>query len=191
MQTSQKSITNIKSLPPDILTIIFSFGYPQYKENMKEICHEITHFTGHGLLQYNLYLLRKDYYNLFYRNFIGSILDYVTYTVDDQVLENLFIQCTKCHCCSKHCHNRPKNYYTDEVSIGENFNTDEQCHCTCRSISRTIKRMQSIELSESKTYKKKKKCRKKSTFNIQFIPLSNRIHRFHAQFHQVNPPSQP
>jgi len=179
----------IKNFPPDITTLICSFGYPEYKEYMNEVCYQLTHFTGNGLLEYNLYLLEEDYLYLSRINYVRSIIDFLAYAVDNEVLENLFIQCTKCHCCSKHCHNRPTNYYTNEVSIGETFVTDEICHCKCRSISRNIKRVQSIELSECKKYKRK--CRRKSTFNIQFIPLSNQNHLHHVPFHQVNPLIQP
>lgn len=171
---------NIKNFPPDVATLICSFGYPEYKEYMNEISYQITHFTGKGLFEYNLYLFEEDYLYLSRINYIRTTLEFLTYAVDDEVLENLFIQCTKCCCCSKHCHNRPTKYYTNEVSIGENFNTDETCHCKCRSLSRNIKRVQSerlqsqlelgTELSECKKYKKRKKCRRKSTFNIQFIP---------------------
>ena len=180
MESNQLLRLNIKNFPPDITTLICSFGYPEYKEYMNEVCYQLTHFTGNGLLEYNIYLLEEDYLYLSRINYVRCIIDFLTYAVDIEVLENLFVQCTKCHCCSKHCHNRPTNYYTNEVSIGENFNTDEICHCKCRSLSRNIKRLQMIEsselseLSESleyKKYKKKRKCRRKSTFNIQFIPL--------------------
>ena len=150
----------IKDFPPDVASLICSFGYPEYKEHMKEITHQLT-----GLLDYNLYLLEQDYIKLIGMNYIRCINEYLTYLVDDEVLKDFFRQCTKCCCCSKHCHNRPINYYTHEVSIGENFETSEQCQCQCRSMARHIKR---IKYSENN--KKKKRCRKKSTFNIQFIP---------------------
>ena len=144
---------------------------------MSNICYQLTHYTGNGLLEYNLYLLEEDFHNLYRMNYIGCMTEYLTYTIDEEILQDLFKQCTKCCCCSKHGHNRPINYYTDDVSIGENFNTDEDeiCHCKCRSMSRNIKRAKLYK----ENYKKSKKCRRKSTFNIQFIPLStrNRPHR--------------
>lgn len=171
----------IKDFPPDVATLICSFGYPEYKEHMKHITHQLT-----GLLDYNLYLLEEDYLKLYRMNYIRCMPEYLTYAVHDEVLEDLFKQCTKCCCCSKHGHNRPKNYYTDEVSIGENFELSEQCECKCRSLARNIKR---IKYSENN--KKKKKCRKKSTFNTQFIPLSSQSLPLRAWFHQVNPLIQP
>jgi hypothetical protein len=171
----------IKDFPPDVASLICSFGYPEHKEHMKEITQQLT-----GLLDYNLYLLDEDYLKLFQMNYIGGIHEYFTYVVDDEVLEDLFKQCTKCCCCSKHGHNRPINYYTNEVSIGENFETSEQCQCKCRSIARSIKRRK-----YSENNKKKKRCRKKSTFNTQFIPLSSQSLPHHARFHQENPPIQP
>jgi hypothetical protein len=187
---------DIKSLPSEVTSLICSFGYPEYKEHMKEICHQIMNYTGTGLLAYNLYLLEEDYHYLYRINYVSCINDYLTYTVDEKIIEDLFKQCTKCCCCSKHGHNRPTNYYTDEVSIGENI--PEICNCICRHISRNIKRIQST-YSELKYYKKRKKCRRKSTFNIQFIsslysavkPQSiQNLHR-HAQFDQVNLQSLP
>jgi hypothetical protein len=171
----------IKDFPPDLASLICSFGYPEYKEHMKEITHQLM-----GLLEYNLYLLEEDYLVLCRMNYIRCIDEYFTYAVDDEILEDLFKQCTKCCCCSKHGHNRPTNYYTNEVTIGENFEPSEQCHCTCRHMARHIKRRK-----YSENDKKKKRCRKKSTFNIQFIPLSSRILHRHVQFHLVNPPIQP
>jgi hypothetical protein len=171
----------IKDFPPDVASLICSFGYPEYKENMKEILHQLS-----GLLEYNLYLLEEDYVKLLHMNYIGCIDEYFTYAVDDEIIEDLFKQCSKCCCCSKHGHNRPTNYYTDEVSIGENFEPSEQCHCTCRHMARQIKRR---EYSENN--KKKKRCKKKSTFNIQFIPLSSQTLPRRAQSHRVNPPIQP
>ena len=158
---------DIKQLPSEVITLIYSFGYPEYKEHMNEICHEIINYTGTGLVQYNLNLLREDYYNVhnYYVNnyYVTCMVDYLIHAVNNEVLEDLFIQCTRCYCCSKHCHNRPKNYYTDEVSIGENFETSEQCHCNCRQIARSIKRSHC-------EYKRKKKYANVITFNTQFIP---------------------
>jgi hypothetical protein len=171
MDKTTKHFLNIKLFPPDVIAHICSFGYPEYKEHMNKICYQLTHYTGYGLLEYNLYLLHEDYIYLYGINYVRCMVDFLHYAVDNEVLEKLFIQCTKCCCCSKHCHNRPTNYYSDEVSIGENFEPSEQCHCNCRQLSRSIKRvqlLQSSELPESK-YKKKKKCRRKSTFNIHFI----------------------
>jgi len=175
------SLFKIKDFPPDVATLICSFGYPEYKEYMKEITHQLT-----GLLEYNLYLLEEDYLKLYRMNYIQCITEYLTYAVHDEVLEDLFGQCTKCCCCSKHGHNRPKNYYTDELSIGENFEPSQQCQCKCRLLARNIKR---IKYSENN--KKKKRCRKKSTFNIQFIPLSSQTLPRRAQSHRVNLPIQP
>ena len=157
---------DIKQLPSEVITLICSFGYPEYKEHMNEICHEITNYTGTGLAEYNMKLLYDDYYNIqnyINNSYITSIQDYLIHAVKNEVLEDLFIQCTRCYCCSKHCHNRPTNYYGDEVSIGENFETSEQCHCNCRQLARSIKRSKSV-------YRRKKIYASMTTFNIQFIP---------------------
>jgi hypothetical protein len=186
---------DIKTLPSEVTSLICSFGYPEYKEHMKEICHQITNYTGTGLLKYNLNLLHEDYMYLFRIRYVQCMQDFLTYAVDEEIIEDLFKQCIKCCCCSKHGHNRPSNYYTDELSIGENI--AEICHCTCRHISRTIKRIQST-YSELK-HKKIKKCRRKSTFNIQFIsslhsaikPQSSQNLHHPAQFYQANQQSLP
>jgi hypothetical protein len=173
----------LKSFPSEILTLICSFGYPEYKEHMKEITNEIINQSG--LLEYNMNLLYQDYYHL-HNVYNACLHSYLMYALTDKVLEDLFIQCTKCYCCSKHCHNRPTNYYTNEVSIGENYVTNPVCECKCRQLARFIKR---VEYSEN--HKKKKKYRKKSTFNIQFIPLSIRTRPRRALFDQANPQVQP
>ena len=159
-KTSLKTFS-IKDFPPDVATLICSFGYPDYKEHMNEICHQITHHTSTGLLQYNMELLYHDFL-LLYNLYDVCLQEFLTYTVDSEVLEDLFVQCTKCYCCSKHCHNKPTCQYTDEVSIGENFDTN--CSCTCRQLARMIRR---TEYSEE--YKRKNRYRNKITFNTQFI----------------------
>ena len=182
-QNNQTKVFNLplKTLPSEILTLICSFGYPEYKEHMKEITNEIMNQSG--LLEYNMNLLYEDYYRI-HNIHHGCLGSYLMYAVKDEVLEDLFIQCTKCYCCSKHCHNRPTNYYTDEVSIGENVTNP--CECKCRQLARFIKR---VEYSEN--YTRKNKYRQKSTFNIQFIFQSTRTRPRRAQFGLANPQVQP
>ena len=174
---------DIKTLPSEVTTLICSFGYPEYKEHMNEICHQLTNYTGTGLLEYNTSLLYEDYYNI-YDSYVTCIQDYLIHAVEDKVLEDLFIQCSKCYCCSKHCHNRPTNYYTHDVSIGENFETSEQCRCTCRQLARMIKRSHC-------EYKRKKKYANIITFNTQFIPRLNQTRHGPSRSHLVNPQSLP
>jgi hypothetical protein len=176
----KKIAMSIKSLPSEVITHICSFGYPEYKEHMKEIHHQMT-----GLLEYNLELLFDEFRNLS-RVFGIGLHEYIKYAIDDDVLEDLFIQCSKCCCCSKHCHNRPLHYYTNEISIGENFEQSEECRCNCRHLARYIK---SHEMTND--YKRKKKYRNRTTFNTQFIPLSSRIHPHRVPSGLMNPLAQP
>lgn len=122
----------LKTLPLDAIRLICSFGYPEHKEYMREIGSQLT-----GRLAYNMSILLEDEYE--YRNKQGR-LGFLMEEVDAAVLKELFKQCTKCCCCSKHLHNRPTRHDTDEVSVGENFNTDDPCHCRCRQIARDIRR---------------------------------------------------
>jgi hypothetical protein len=190
MTSTCNSSFKIKDFPPDVSRHICSFGYPEHKEHMKEVSNQLT-----GLLEYNLSLLHEDYIKLLKIDYVQCIFDYFVYTVDFEVLKDLFKQCIKCCCCSKHCHNRPINFNTDKVSIGENFNTSEICHCKCRQVARHIKRAQpylrapsrSINNTKSTiTITHNKKIIEQSTFNIQFIPLSSRTHLHRVPFHQEN-----
>ena len=52
----------LKTLPSEILTLICSFGYPEYKEHIKEITNEIINQSG--LLEYNTNLLYEDYFKM-------------------------------------------------------------------------------------------------------------------------------
>ena len=61
---------DIKSLPSEVTTLICSFGYPEYKEHMSKICHQLTNYTGTGLLKYNLNLLEEDYHYLYRINYV-------------------------------------------------------------------------------------------------------------------------
>jgi hypothetical protein len=184
---------DIKNLPAEVISLICSFGYPEYKEYMKEICYQINNYTGTGLLNYNLNILDQEYEYLLRIRYVRCMQEFLTYAVDEKIMQDLFKQCTKCCCCSKHGHNRPINYYTDEVSIGENFIDEDECKCNCRHLSRHIKRV--VLEPCRKNNKKNSKCRRKSMFNIQFIPSlfclthrSSQNHHGRAQFHQVNQP---
>ena len=65
---TRRVLKSIKTLPSEVITLICSFGYPEYKEHMKEICYEINNYTGTGLLEYNLHLLEEDYIHLYEKN---------------------------------------------------------------------------------------------------------------------------
>ena len=164
---------DIKKLPRDVVTLICSFGYPEYKQRMKKICKQldIRHY-----IDYNIELLGQEFHR-FNHIFDNGLSFYMSSAIEIHLLEDLFKQCTKCYCCSKHCHNRPMNYYTDEVSIGENVQTD--CMCKCRHIARFIQRCS----HGRRTHKRY------TTFHNQFIPLWSRTRRGHALFHQANPPT--
>jgi hypothetical protein len=193
--SKMKLTFDIKNLPSEVTTLICSFGYPEYKEYMKEICYQINNYTGSGLLEYNMNLLNKDYNYLLRIRYVQCMHDFLASAVDEDVIQDMFKQCTKCCCCSKHGHNRPISYYTDEVSIGENFTYEDECKCICRHMARHIKRF-TLEPYNFK-YKKMNKCRRKTTFNIQFISSisikhqSTRILHRHAQFGRVNQPTLP
>lgn len=154
-------------LPPDVITLIYSFGYPKHKEYINKISNQLTRVFNH-----NISLLYESYYKLYRLDYVDSFTEFLTYSVEDGVLEELFKQCTKCYCCSRHCHNRPTNYYTDEVSIGENFYTD--CNCKCRLLARKIIKIPKIDyVDETDLGLYTKSCKTNSRFNNLFIRRSD------------------
>lgn len=149
---------NLKLLPLDVIRLICSFGYPKHKQYMNEICSYMRMKTE--ILDLNLSILKEEYHK-FYAN--DGMECFLTCEADEEVLKDLFKQCTKCCCCSKHCHNRPTNYYTDEQSVGENIN--ENCPCSCRSISRYINRVNKSENKQNWT--------RQTRFNKLFVSLAS------------------
>lgn len=162
---------NLRNFPLDIARLICSFGYPEQTQYMKEIIFSIDTMS---LLQYNIKLMYEDCF-VFQRKSGYGILTFFEKAVKNEVLDDLFIQCSKCTCCTRHCHNRPINYKGD-LSQTENYHTD--CDCTCRHISRLI--------AKTKRIIKRENIIKRYNFNIQFIPLSTQIHLRRARFHQEN-----
>lgn len=150
----------LKTLPLDVIRLICSFGYPEHKTYMKEVCAEVRHQLS--VLNHNMGLLQKEKLKMILPT---GTQWFLKYEADKNVLHDFFQQCIRCCCCSKHCNNRPTNYLTDEVSVGENFSSGEPCHCKCRSISRDIKR--ALYENYYPDYPKHRRTR----FNVDFVRL--------------------
>ena len=162
--TQHATPMNLKLLPLDVIRLICSFGYPEHKQYMHQICAQLRYHLS-GLLQHNLYVLKKELLKMVTHT---SAKTFLKYEADRTVLHDFLQQCVRCCCCSKHCHNRPTNSFTDEVSVGENSSTE--CPCKCRSISRDIKRAVDEEYHPN--------YHRQTRFNIEFVPLSRLKKKF-------------
>ena len=100
----------------------------------------------------------------------------------DEMIEEYFSQCVQCYCCTRHCHNRPKSLYNDEVTITEYQDISDGCNCNCRHMARHIKYMKlgvdRLEWHPSKIF-------------YLFTRRSIRIRPPRARSHQENPLVQP
>jgi hypothetical protein len=139
----------LKSFPPDIITLICSFGHPDHRLNMKEICNEIDMKSYE--FKRNIQHLYNEYWHLYRLELIPCLVDYFESYITTEVIEIFFKQCTTCYCCTRHCHNRPKSLSTDEVTIAEETSqTEADCDCYCRHLARHIKRMDIYELDDNR-----------------------------------------
>jgi len=121
----------IKDLPEDVVRHIMSYGYKEHKEYMKEICVKLDRST---ILNKNFEIIENEFQNT-HSDFTQLLMD-----VDKNILVKLFKQCTRCNCCTRHCHKRPKylkgTISKDILTYTENYN--DGCICKCRQLSRFI-----------------------------------------------------
>ena len=150
---------DLKRFPDDVIRLIYSFGFPEYISNMSAICSELL--MSSRIMTCNIDMLFDEYQI----NSEDRGMYWLLARVDDEILQDLFKQCTKCCCCSRHCHNRPTNYYTDDLSVGENFTQDEECRCRCRTTSRCILVAKQVMPQPLAT----------ARFNRTFVPMHMRM----------------
>jgi len=120
-----------RSLPDDVMRHIYSFGYSDHRTNMKQICEKLERGK---IVNYNIEMIKNEYNSGNYLN-----LENVLAKLHPTILAKLFIQCSHCNCCTKHCNKRPKYLLIEQLSYTENYDTG--CLCTCRQMARFIKRM--------------------------------------------------
>jgi len=116
-------------LPYDVTRHIYSFGYPEHRQYMKQLCEKIERGK---VLDYNINIITNQHR-------YGRIsFEELLKEVDPDILEKLFNQCVRCNCCTKHCNKRPKYLFGEELNRAENY--DVNCPCKCRQFSRSIKK---------------------------------------------------
>ena len=122
----------------DLVCHIYSFGYPKHRTYMNSI---VNHFKYKNDTRYhNIECIIDDmtlYNDSQYFNY--DINEFISNLLDRQKQIALLSQMIECHCCTRHCHNRP-------IKIKDTFcyhPTSEKkpidnCMCHCRSIARHL-----------------------------------------------------
>ena len=120
---------------PDLLRQIYSFGYPEHRT-----------FTKH--LQTEIQSKAQEFVEHFQRTRDGS--DIVSYVLGQSIdtIENELITYKRCFCCARHNNDKPiltccayiltRSSYFMRTGPSVFENTITECHCPCRSLSRTF-----------------------------------------------------
>ena len=127
---------DIQSLPQELVIYIYTFSVT-HRALWNAVLEQLQAAVGHKK--------GGEYISSFedsYEDWPNGFGDFLHHKCVDR--DGLFTALTKCRCCPRHLHNRPKNLYTgrwDETSSTEQT-WDENCDCSCRHISRTLCRVE-------------------------------------------------
>jgi hypothetical protein len=122
----------------DLIRHIYSFGDPDHRQQMIEICKELRHENVSRYGKELLSSIPKYYYE-------HSTKD----AHSEFMLESLkqFFRCGRCQCCSRHAHRKPTmirdppyGYLClerEERHVPEDKHL-EPCDCSCRKIMRCL-----------------------------------------------------
>ena len=129
----------------DLQRHIYSFGYPELRTHMKNICKQIN--TDESLIDLNNWV---NDINLKRLNGGGLIsLDkYIRKNCSKHDIIAMYDICKRCHCCTRHACYKPKLFQKQKNSklqpnpyyIKENIFLNDACPCICRHISRFLYR---------------------------------------------------
>jgi len=115
----------------DIMRYIFSFGYPQHRNYMNQVCKDINT---------NLKCI-KDWP----KNRVNheSLCDFIYRTHNDKEIIELYNIYKRCHCCTRHSSYKPNIISKQEnnktyPNHHYNDNQKHECLCNCRHITRQI-----------------------------------------------------
>lgn len=122
----------------DLIRIIYSFGYPKHRENMKEIVSSL-HYKN--LKRNNIMDCLKHDYELYTKHNPYSSMDrFVPDLLSKKEQQEVLCQLIQCRCCTRHSHNKPimvdKTFYYKPSS--KRYYNDVECKCSCRHLSRTL-----------------------------------------------------
>ena len=126
----------------DIMRLIYSFGYPQHRIYMKQLCYQMdTVLTGYNITPKN-----------WPKDCIGgeSLCSFLARTKSRDELIDMYHIYKNCHCCTRHCYYKPNLYELNEnikinpnphYAIPPNGMSKKKfygCKCGCRSYIREV-----------------------------------------------------
>ena len=123
----------------DLLRLIFSFGYSNHRQYMREIVNEFK--SDDDNRKFNMECIMDDwtlyvesqYYHSGINMFLADLFN-------NQQQKSLLTQMIKCKCCTRHAHNKPimlnDRFIYYETSI--KYTKDPHCDCHCRHLSRNL-----------------------------------------------------
>ena len=117
----------------DLKRHIFSFGYPEHIEFTKSLTE---------ILKVDSYQFEDRYYEN--RN-DRTIYDYMfeEFTSEELIVWTNYF--ARCHCCTRHSHDKPRVTKQGFVCTPKIDTTDYGCDCPCRSLGRNCIRVLSHE----------------------------------------------
>lgn len=129
---------NFYNLCDDILRDVYSFGYPNHRVYMKEICQEIelNHETIHKYLSYAWE--QNGELELYDGN---SMSDYIKRQFHRHEIMHMFRYYKKCRCCTRHSHYKPditRQQRNPKPDHNPHYTHDTTCLCSCRHMSRHL-----------------------------------------------------
>lgn len=119
----------MERLNEDIIRYIFSFGYPQHRTYMKELCKDInTHLK-------EIKGWRKNRVNH------ESLCEYIYRTHNEREIIEVYKNYKSCCCCTRHSFYKPNLFRKEEnhkVYPNIHYSVNNVCVCNCRHITRQI-----------------------------------------------------
>lgn len=113
----------------DLKRLIFSFGYPEHIEFTKSLT---------DILKVDSYQFADRYYE---NQNDRCLYDYIVEEFTSKELIEWINYFARCHCCTRHSHDKPRVIKRDIVFTPRINTTDYECECPCRSLGRNCARV--------------------------------------------------
>ena len=117
----------------DIIRYIYSFGYPEYRSHMDNICFQIN--TTHQHITYQLFGEWNDSMTS------ESLGVYCRENYERPKILELYKKYMKCYCCTRHSYYKPdilKKKYNKKKEICYYQSDETGCECECRHMTRHL-----------------------------------------------------
>lgn len=121
----------------DIIRDIYSFGYPNHRVYMKDICKRIE--SNHDTL--DKYLSDSWYQNSLHDNHNTPMDIFIKTQFTQTEMVNMFNYYKKCRCCTRHSYYKPdikRQHFNPKPEYNPHYTNDTTCLCTCRHMSRHL-----------------------------------------------------